>query len=259
MPSSDASFDLLGAFGDDNSTGIGSAPIPDVLPAAPLLAPHQAKINADLFDLFGSVDQSSAASRKPTSGVNLPPCGGSLPSFVTQPLTRKESLPTQPPTAPSDPFADIANLASGLNINFQRSTISGKSPVGSSPQPTQYPSPSHKPSQSTTPQQHQQQGTFVKTPPQPPQSQPGQARPDYSRVHFDSPKPAQQTGLGGNKNSDIFADILGQQGYSFGSKMNQGPRSINELRKEELVKDMDPKKVLIMEWVRKGSWLLLTY
>ena len=31
MPSSDASFDLLGAFGDDVSSGIGSAPIPDIL------------------------------------------------------------------------------------------------------------------------------------------------------------------------------------------------------------------------------------
>lgn len=31
MPTSDASFDLLGAFGDDNSSGIGSAPIPDIL------------------------------------------------------------------------------------------------------------------------------------------------------------------------------------------------------------------------------------
>ncbi|KAH8385118.1 hypothetical protein KR200_005673 [Drosophila serrata] len=248
MPSSDASFDLLGAFGDDNSTGIGSAPIPDVLPAAPLPPPNQAKINADLFDLFGSADHSGATSLKPTAGPTLPPYGGSLPSFVTQPVTRKESSPNQPPTAPSDPFADIANLASGLNINFPRNTLSGKPQAGSSPQPTQYPSPTHKPSQSTTPQQQQAHGTFIKTPPQPPQSQTGQGRPDYSRVHFDSPKPAQQAGFSGNKSSDIFADILGQQGYSFGSKMNQGPRSINEMRKEELVKDMDPKKVLIMEW-----------
>jgi len=83
-----------------------------------------------------------------------------------------------------------------------------------------------------------------------PQSVPAQSRPDYSRVHFDSQKPVQQAGAGETKSSDIFADILGQQGYSFGSKMSQGPRSINEMRKEDLVKDMDPKKVRIMEWVR---------
>ncbi|XP_052836090.1 cyclin-G-associated kinase isoform X2 [Drosophila gunungcola] len=184
-----------------------------------------------------------------------------LDNFVTKPaVARNDRSPTQPITkAPADPFADIANLASGLNINFNRSTLSGKSPVGSSPQPTQFSSPTHRPSPSSQPQ-----ASFMQTPTQPqpqpqpmttsaraapqPQSAPAQSRPDYSRAHFDAPKPAQQAGPGGTKGSDIFADILGQQGYSFGSKMNQGPRSINEMRKEDLVRDMDPKKVRIMEW-----------
>lgn len=51
------------------------------------------------------------------------------------------------------------------------------------------------------------------------------------------------------KSGDIFGDLLGQQGYKFGSKLNQGPRSINEMRKEDIIKDMDPDKVKIMEWV----------
>ncbi|KAH8335658.1 hypothetical protein KR074_008577 [Drosophila pseudoananassae] len=262
MPTSDASFDLLGAFGDDDSTGIGSAPIPDILPPPPLQQPQQPKINADLFDIFASVDQSSAPSLKPSAGTDLPPFMGTVPAFAAQPsVPKKEPSPTQPPKSPADPFADIANLASGLNINFNRSTLSGKSPVGNSPQPTQYPSPTHRPAPATAGQSQQQpQGSFMKTPPQaapqqqtpfvktPPQPQPAQARPDYSRSHFDAPKPGQAAGAGGPKNSDIFADILGQQGYSFGSKMNQGPRSINEMRKEDLVRDMDPKKVRIMEW-----------
>ncbi|XP_016990023.1 cyclin-G-associated kinase [Drosophila rhopaloa] len=256
-PSTDASFDLLGAFGDDDSSGIGSAPIPDILPPPPMQQ-LPTKVNTDLFDIFGSVDQANTPSLKPSAGSDIPPFVGTLPTFVTKPaVTRNDPSPTQPPKAAADPFADIANLASGLNINFNRSTLSGKSPVGSSPQPTQFSSPTHRPSPSSQPQ-----GNFMQTPPQqqsqpmttstrgPPQPQPvpAQSRPDYSRVHFDSPKPPQQAGFGGTKGSDIFADILGQQGYSFGSKMNQGPRSINEMRKEDLVRDMDPKKVRIMEW-----------
>lgn len=73
-----------------------------------------------------------------------------------------------------------------------------------------------------------------------------QNRPDYSRSHFEQPKTTTQQQT---KSSDIFADILGEQGYKFTSKGNQGPRSINEMRKEDLIKDMDPKKVKIMEWV----------
>ncbi|XP_034117505.1 cyclin-G-associated kinase [Drosophila albomicans] len=263
MPSSDASFDLLGAFGDDDSTGIGSAPIPDVLPPPQAAATQQPKINTDLFDIFGSIDQNSGIGTpnlKPTTTTNLPPFVGSVPTFVTTPAApRKEPSPTQPPK-PLDPFADIANLASDLNINFNRSTLGPKStsttPVGHSPQTTQFSSPTHIPvpnqPQAQPRSQSQPQPAFSKPQPQPqpqPQATP-QSRPDYSRMHFDAPKPGQQAGGvgGGAKSSDIFADILGQQGYSFGSKMNQGPRSINEMRKEELVRDMDPKKVRIMEW-----------
>lgn len=270
MPSSDASFDLLGAFGDDDSTGIGSAPIPDVLPPPQATTTaQQPKLNADLFDIFGSIDQTSGLGTpnlKPTS-TNLPPFVGAVPTFVTTPAAprKSEPSPTTQPQKPLDPFADIANLASDLNINFNRSTLGSKSasttPVGHSPQPTQFSSPTHRPTPS--PPQSQSQMPFNKAQPQPqpqpafaktsphaqPQPQATQSRPDYSRTHFDTPKTGQQAAGGGAKGSDIFADILGQQGYSFGSKMHQGPRSINEMRKEELVKDMDPKKVRIMEWV----------
>ncbi|XP_036342527.1 uncharacterized protein LOC118751817 [Rhagoletis pomonella] len=50
MPTSDASFDLLGAFGDVNSSDIGSAPIPDILEIN-----VQPTSNANLDDIFGSV------------------------------------------------------------------------------------------------------------------------------------------------------------------------------------------------------------
>lgn len=77
---------------------------------------------------------------------------------------------------------------------------------------------------------------------------------DYSRSHFDNSNGVKAAGaaaapLGKPGGGDIFADILGQQGYNFASKSNFGPRSINEMRKEEMVKDMDPDKLRILEWV----------
>ena len=47
------------------------------------------------------------------------------------------------------------------------------------------------------------------------------------------------------KSADVFGDLLGSQGYDFLSKKDAGPRTINEMRKEEIVKDMDPDKLKV--------------
>lgn len=47
----------------------------------------------------------------------------------------------------------------------------------------------------------------------------------------------------------MFGDLLGSQGYQFASKRDNSPRTINEMRKEELARDMDPEKLKILEWV----------
>ncbi|XP_067616641.1 cyclin-G-associated kinase isoform X2 [Eurosta solidaginis] len=302
MPTSDASFDLLGAFGDDNSSGIGSAHIPDILENN-----VQPTSSADLDDIFGSVASSAPkinvefnnlpnsqifADKQPTISASfsgppkpIPATGsffGSVPTFNTNPLKEPS-----PPT--TDPFAGIANLASGLNINFHSHTLGSKStgatPIGNSPYTTQFSSPTHNTTSNAKTQNPSQQAAtspnHIKSPSsgignngavfgtaQTASSTSGQSsnrpsphanpaatdtnaqsnRPDYNRLHFDTPK-AGQFGAGvQTKNSDIFADILGEQGYKFGSKMHQGPRSINEMRKEDLIKEMDPEKVKIMEW-----------
>lgn len=184
-----------------------------------------------------------------------------------------------------DPFADIANLASGLNINFNPNTLSGgkstgHTPVGNSPFSTHFPSPTHniapisngniraptaQTSTSTSPH-HMKTPNAFGIPLNAPSSSinsttttsnntsnisSSSIRPDYSRSHFEASKSNQNTNTSSasTKNSDIFADILGEQGYKFTSKTNAGPRSINEMRKDETVKDMDPKKLKIMEWV----------
>ena len=50
---------------------------------------------------------------------------------------------------------------------------------------------------------------------------------------------------GSSKSEDVFGDLLGSQGYSFSAKKDTGPRTMNEMRKEELVREMDPDKIKV--------------
>lgn len=160
------------------------------------------------------------------------------------------------PFQPKDPFADIANLASELNINFNPNKLTSKTPQPS-PHTTQFSSPTHNfssaPSSVSSPAHNSRSpnGPQVQTTASMPTSTQPPSRPDYSRSHFETQNATQSNKQQPKteKSGDIFADILGEQGYKFGSKTNQGPRSINEMRKEDLVKEMDPDKLKIMEWV----------
>lgn len=68
-----------------------------------------------------------------------------------------------------------------------------------------------------------------------------------SRAHFEPAKtPADEKQ---RKPMDVFGDLLGSQGYDFASKRDTGPKTMNAMRKEEMVKDMDPEKLKIHEWV----------
>lgn len=167
-----------------------------------------------------------------------------------------------------DPFADIANLASGLNMNWGGSNNGNSAnsskvptPATATQQNIQFSSPSH---------QHLNATPSPRAPSTPIHQtrSPNDPKPDYSRSHFDQnahqntaqqqQQNKQQTKSGSATAAtgcDIFADILGSQGYNFASKSNTGPRSINEMRKEELVKDMDPDKLKIMEWVNLSLFI----
>lgn len=50
------------------------------------------------------------------------------------------------------------------------------------------------------------------------------------------------------KPGDIFDDLLGSQGYNFTRKIDDGPKTINQMRKVEAAKTMDPEKMKIAEW-----------
>lgn len=116
--------------------------------------------------------------------------------------------------------------------------------AAASPQTTHFSSPTHQYASSAAPSPRAPSTPIHQTRSPSEPSQP--LRPDYNRAHFDQNNPNPKSKPGGG---DIFADILGQQGYNFASKGSGGPRTINAMRKEELVRDMDPEKLRMLEWV----------
>uniref|UniRef100_A0A182YJL6 Cyclin-G-associated kinase n=1 Tax=Anopheles stephensi TaxID=30069 RepID=A0A182YJL6_ANOST len=204
------------------------------------------------FDAFAGVAPqsiyNSAASVQPTATI-----------------PQQQPPPSSNSAASKDPFADIGNLAAGLGGgggggSGARVASGWGAKPGTTPSPrsTQFSSPTHQFSGASTanpsPRAPSTPNHQMRSPNDP--SQPSTAaRPDYSRLHFEPPKNGSNgnakdaaPGGGGLRSGDIFGDILGQQGYSFGSTKNQGPRTMNDMRKEELVKEMDPERVKLMEW-----------
>ena len=69
--------------------------------------------------------------------------------------------------------------------------------------------------------------------------------PDFSRSHFDSVFKQKPPNEKATKSTDVFGDLLGSQGYDFASKKDTGPRTMNQLRKEDMVKEMDPDRMKV--------------
>jgi len=67
------------------------------------------------------------------------------------------------------------------------------------------------------------------------------AEPNYSGLNIESETTKAPPKSGG----DIFGDLLGSQGYTFSSKLNPGPKTINEMRRVDLVKEIDPEKLKV--------------
>lgn len=219
------SFDLLGGF-DTNF----SDPFPDIIGSA-LNKPTEPVIvssgsNSNLDDIFGSLPQTATPTIVPSksssdlNGLNFT-AGGA--SSIPNNNTKKQE------GAINDPFADLTQLGGNLFGNKP-----ANNPFGASATP-QNSSTNASPRNNPSTPIHQ-----MKSPNEP-------QRPDYSRSHFQEPQdPANASQK--PKSADIFGDILGQQGYSFG-KTSQGPRSINEMRKIEQAQTMDPEKMKVVEWV----------
>ncbi|XP_055696686.1 cyclin-G-associated kinase [Lutzomyia longipalpis] len=248
--STEKSFDLLGSFdsgttadvltsnGGQYSNGTQNA-VPNLLedlhhPQSSPASMHLKDLNFDVFSSHQGVAPSKANDAK------FDPFASNYmePTEVLQPRNAEakpmEKSPEQPAAA-VDPFSDLDSLAGGLNANWGQR----KAPTPS-PQATQFSSPTH---------QYAGSQKVSPTPSQQTHKSPVESKADYSRTHFSETfQTADNQKAKGATGGDIFADILGSQGYTFGSKNSQGPRSINEMRKEEITKDMDPEKLKILEW-----------
>lgn len=281
----EASFDLLGSFETNEAVPKAPTAMPDLLSESQVKSSSQGL--DDLFGAFAPTNSNNAATAAAASNIpdlsklglnfnatntasssNFDPFGNASGFIGNAELLRPTSTETSPssathskppPTSSSassankDPFAD---LTSGLNLGWGSQQSAAK-PATAAPSPhaTQYSSPTHQFGGFVPNAAQQARSPMENQPPSSSQSQ----KPDYSRSHFETK--SKQNGAGATSNGngastagasgtgDIFADILGQQGYNFATKSQIGPRSINEMRKEELVKDMDPDKLKIMEWV----------
>lgn len=244
------SFDLLGGF----DTGLNS-PFPDLLGSAmnkPTIPPQSGN---GLDDIFGSLPPTTAPAMAPSksssdlNGLNLnfDAFGGTTTTTTSKTTTTTNSsatfdpfgnfiggssagVQTQQGDVKKDPFADIGNVGANLNPTWSQNKNTSSPMV--------------------TPIHQQGAPTTATASPRGPSTPIHQMKsPDYSRSHF-ATDASQGNNAPKTKSADIFGDILGSQGYSFGSKTSQGPKSINDMRKVELSQTMDPERLKIMEWVR---------
>ncbi|KAM4721202.1 auxilin isoform 2-T2 [Rhinophrynus dorsalis] len=180
-------------------------------------------------------------------------------SATTSPTGSPHGTPLHQPKPQSlDPFADLgtlgANLAGGSSFASKPTTPTGCSggfpPVGS----PQKPSPQHVGGASWQPntgyswqqtQSKQQQNMAHSSP---------QNKPNYN-ISFSAPGSGQNDRGKNATNVDTkqkmgadFEDLLSSQGFN-AHKERKGPRTIAEMRKEEMSKEMDPEKLKILDWI----------
>ncbi|KAI4829230.1 hypothetical protein KUCAC02_023286 [Chaenocephalus aceratus] len=190
---------------------------------------HQSKPNLDPFADLGNLGGGSGFSSKPTT-----PTGPTPPIPPIPPIPPMGS-PSRPPPSPqhaegwqSNPGAGFPSWQPGAGVG------GGWQPQGPGPAPQPKPSPSHTPM---------------------PHASPG-GRPNYnvsfSAMGGGSPSAAVKAQASmGTKPKVVnanFDDLLSGQGFA-GTKEKKGPRTIAEMRKEEMAKEMDPEKIKILDWI----------
>ncbi|XP_049823586.1 cyclin-G-associated kinase isoform X2 [Aethina tumida] len=210
-------FDLLSGFGDANTNATSTDNFGS-FNDGPSQNAGAAKSD-DLFDPFGTTGEGDG---------NLLGGWGNFNSTATSTASSAGIQQNQNATKPPDLFADLGNLGSGFNLGGPSSNNGTHTPNRAPP---------------TTPQH---------APQQPPPQKQQMKSPDYSRSHFEpvNNKNGQNnaTEPKAKKSEDVFGDLLGSQGYSFTAKKDQGPKTINAMRKEEMQTYMDPEKLKVMEW-----------
>uniref|UniRef100_A0A672MXK4 Cyclin-G-associated kinase n=1 Tax=Sinocyclocheilus grahami TaxID=75366 RepID=A0A672MXK4_SINGR len=211
--------------------------------------------NKDFFDPFGVGSASSGSdlfgdllgSDSASSGFKAPaPAPASNSSLFN--LTSAVSSFSKAKSQSFDPFADLGNLASTLpgssSAGFKTAPSAGI-PKNSGQQWQQTPRPSSGPSKPWMPPNSAPR-------PSKPATQPAKPNynPSFSVIGGREERGIRGPGFGPKPKvkRDDFEDLLSTQG--FGSKPDKKmPRTIAEMRKQELSKDMDPLKLQILDWL----------
>uniref|UniRef100_A0A3Q1FQA9 Auxilin n=1 Tax=Acanthochromis polyacanthus TaxID=80966 RepID=A0A3Q1FQA9_9TELE len=242
--------DMMGSFLGPGNVG-QSDPFLHARSPSPV-PPSTPTVNIQQQNAMGGWDWNRPATTRGGFGV------GSR-SATTSPTGSVHSTPTHQ-TKPNtlDPFADIGNLGGSSGFSSKPTTPTGTTPsfppMGSPSRPP--PSPQHaggwQPHAGAR-WQSQGQGPTPQPKPSPshtpmPHTSP-QNRPNYN-VSF-SAMGGGSPSAGGSKpkaSHANFDDLLSGQGFA-GIKEKKGPRTIAEMRKEEMAKEMDPEKLKILDWI----------
>uniref|UniRef100_A0A224YKG6 Auxilin n=1 Tax=Rhipicephalus zambeziensis TaxID=60191 RepID=A0A224YKG6_9ACAR len=203
----------------------------------------------------------------------VPSTGASGAGTPASGLTRNASTPNLEALGrKADPFADLGNLTGG-------STGAGAASKTGAATATGFPAWSQpKPGTTTSSPQPTGSGTQVGgagangakwrpgsavPPAASTATAAGPAKPNYSAAAAPAgasvfvEKTAASAGApysNGQKaklTEDTFEDLLGTQGFSGFGKKDTGPKTIAELRRAEMAKEMDPIKLMIMDWTTK--------
>ncbi|XP_068077504.2 cyclin-G-associated kinase isoform X2 [Danio rerio] len=204
--------------------------------------------NSSLFNL----NKLASETPKMTSSASQPDLLSGWDSWATSGTTSGVSSFSKAKSQSFDPFADLGNLGSTLpgssSASFSGSGFktapSAGGPKNSGQQWQQTPRPSSGPNKPWMPPNSTAR----------PQVVPQAAKPNYN-PSFSVIGGRQERGIRGpgfgpkpKVKEDDFEDLLCTQG--FGSKPDRKmPRTIAEMRKQELSKDMDPLKLQILDWI----------
>ncbi|MED6270645.1 hypothetical protein CHARACLAT_012507 [Characodon lateralis] len=187
-----------------------------------------------------------------STNTNKPSCTNTATGVSTMSKAKSQTF---------DPFADLGSLGSNLpgssSSNFSGASFGTKTPSStpSSAKPQAQAWQSGRPTSAQTKPWMSGPGSTPKgsSASQPAGTQP--SKPNYN-LHFSSVIGGrEERGVRGpvfgskpKVKEDDFEELLSTQGFA--SKPDKkGPRTIAEMRKQEIAKDMDPLKLQILDWI----------
>ncbi|CAH2310934.1 tyrosine- phosphatase auxilin isoform X1 [Pelobates cultripes] len=247
--------DLLGSFLSATNTSSGDSFLHSTRSPSPTVFVDPFNMPPPSVSIQPDVSAQWNWNNNPQAGLGV----GSR-SAATSPTGSPHSTPAHQSKPHSlDPFADLgslgANLPGGSSFASKPTTPTGCGggfPLASSPQ---NPSPQHVGGAGWHPNTgYNWQQSQTKPATQIPHSSP-QNKPNYN-ISFAGPgggqsekgKPAAGAETKQKFSGDNFEDLLSSQGFN-AHKERKGPRTIAEMRKEEMSKEMDPEKLKILDWI----------